>query len=340
MHGPIRSVGVILAFAALTVPAAAPGQTVQYAYDAAGRLSVVADPRGDLAVYQYDAVGNLLSIQRIDVGDVPDAVVIAYVTPDVGSRGSTVSIFGKGFGATAAANVVAFNDVESTVLAASPTRLIARVPADATTGPIRVATPLGVATSKVFRVLGALSVAPAAAVVPPGGTVRFVVSGDTAEGVRWSVDRVAGGNAQRGTISADGVYVAPVSAPVGGVNVTATSVVDAAAEATAHVTVVAARPLFVTAEPLAVGIPSASRQMVVTATASVGVSANTAFAIAAPVALGVAPVVSGLSPSTAVRGETVHLVIVGTGFEAATDLVTSADSSGGAVHDQNVLIVR
>jgi hypothetical protein len=369
MHGPIRSLGLIVALALLGGPAVASGQTVQYAYVAAGRLSVVADPRGDLAVYQYDAVGNLLSIRRIDVGEVPDAVVIAYVTPEVGSPGSIVSIFGKGFGATADANVVAFNDAETAVLAASPTRLIVRVPPEATTGPIRVATPLGVATSAPFRVLGALRIIPATAVVAPRGTVRFTVAGDAAVGVRWSVDRIVGGDSQHGTISAEGVYVAPATPPPGGVDVTAASLVDAAAEATAHVSIVAARPLSVTARPLAVVIAAPMATL----------------AAAAPVALRIAPVILGISPSSAARGETVRLVIVGTAFEGATglelrtaagpdttlvarDLVIAAEgheasadvtipldapigprvvrivtplgSSAGAVHAENVFLVR
>jgi hypothetical protein len=320
MHGPIRSVGPSLAAALLAVPSAAPGQTVQYAYDAAGRLSVVADPRGDLAVYQYDAVGNLLSIQRIGVGNVPDAVVIAHVTPGVASRGATVSLFGKGFGATADGNAVTFNGAPAAVLTASPTRLTVRVPANATTGPIHLTTPLGTAASQLFHVLGALIVMPPTAVVAPRGTVRFMASGDGVLGVRWSVDRVAGGDAQRGTISGDGVYVAPQTLPPAGVRVTATSVVDPALEATAHVSIVASRPLFVAAEPLVVAFPTPSPHVQLTTTASVGVATNTAFAVAAPVALRVAPVILRVAPSTATPGETVRLVVTGAGFDGATRL--------------------
>ena len=191
MSSPIRHVGPSLAAAVLVVPCTAPGQTVHYAYDAAGRLSVVADPRGDLAVYEYDAVGNLLSIQRIAVSDVSDHVVIAHVTPHAAARGAVVSIFGKGFGGSADANVVTFNGVDAAVLTASPTRLTVRVPAGASTGPIHLTTPLGTATSAVFQILGNLTVAPVTAVVAPGGSVRFMASGDGAHGVRWSLYRPA-----------------------------------------------------------------------------------------------------------------------------------------------------
>ena len=40
MHGSIRRVGPGLAAVLVAVPSGAPGQTVHYAYDAAGRLSV------------------------------------------------------------------------------------------------------------------------------------------------------------------------------------------------------------------------------------------------------------------------------------------------------------
>jgi IPT/TIG domain-containing protein/RHS repeat protein len=305
MHGPIRSVGPALAVALLGLPLAASGQAVQYAYDAAGRLSVVADPRGDLAVYDYDAVGNLLSIRRIGVADVADAVVIVHVAPEVASRGATVSIFGKGFGATADANALTFNGAPAAVLTASATRLTARVPANATTGPIRLGTPLGVATSRTFRVLGALSVTPPSAVIAPRGSIRFfAASSDSAGGVRWSVDRVPGGDAQRGTITTDGLYVAPDTLPLAGVRVMATSLLDPALEATAHVTMITSRPLFVAADPLVVDV----------------VATNTAFAIAAPLAVRVAPVILSLTPSAAAPGETIRLVITGAGFDNATRL--------------------
>ena len=287
----------------IAAPTASPGQLAHYAYDAAGRLSVVADPRGDLAVYQYDAVGNLLSIQRIDVGTIPDSVVIAHVSPGVAPRGATVSLFGKGFGSFASANAVSFNDVPAAVLTASSTRLTVRVPPGATTGPIRLTTPLGSATSPVFHVLGALSVTPSTAVVAPGGSVAFSVVGNDASSVRWSVDRVVGGDAERGTISVDGLYVAPQTLAPTGVRVTATSVIDPTMEATARVSMLTSRPFFVAAESI-----------------SVGVRTSAGFAMAAPLALRVAPVILAVMPSAAARGETISLSVGGTGFEGATRL--------------------
>jgi RHS Repeat/IPT/TIG domain len=320
MHGPIRSVGPALAVAVLSLPLAASGQAVHYAYDAAGRLSVVADPRGDLAVYDYDAVGNLLSIRRIGVADVADAVVIVHVAPEVASRGATVSIFGKGFGATADANALTFNGAPAAVLTASATRLTAQVPANATTGPIRLSNPLGVAMSRTFHVLGALSVTPPSAVIAPRGSIRFAASSESAGGVRWSVDRVPGGDAQRGTITTDGLYVAPDTLPLAGVRVMATSLLDPALEATAGVTMITSRPLFVAADPLVVDVRALSPLVTLTTATSVGIAANTAFAIAAPLAVRVAPVILSLMPSAAAPGETIRLVITGAGFDNATRL--------------------
>jgi YD repeat-containing protein len=319
MHGAIRRLSSSLA-ALLAIPSAAAAQTVHYAYDAAGRLSVVADPRGDVAVYHYDAVGNVLSIQRIAVGDLADALVIAHVTPAVAPRGAIVSLFGKGFAATVEANAVSFNDVPATVLSASPTRLTVRVPSTATTGPIHLATPRGAAASPVFHVLDALTLTPATAVVAPRGSVRFMVADDGTSGVRWSVDRIAGGDAQRGTISADGLYTAPATLPLLGVRVMATSVIDPAVEATAHVSMIGSRPLFVAAEPRVVAFPAPAPRAEVTAVVSIGLATSAAFTMARPVALRVAPVILGLTPLAAARGETLRLLLTGAGFDGATRL--------------------
>jgi len=300
MHGPVRRAGCLLAVALLLLPADTPGQTIHYAYDAAGRLSVVADSRGDLAVYDYDAVGNLLSIRRIAVADVADTVVIATVNPSAATRGAIVSVFGKGFGAAAATNAVAFNGGVGEVLGASPTRLTVRVPANATTGAIRVTTPFGTATSPPFRILDILTIAPPTVVVAPRGRVTFSASGD----VRWSVDRVPGGDAQRGTISRDGVYVAPETLPQAGARVIATSLIDAALEASARVTMITSRPLFVVADALGVAFRLP----------------DTAFVAATPMSLRVAPVILGLTPSSAARGETTRVGLTGIGFAGATRL--------------------
>lgn len=73
-----------------------------------------------------------------------------------------------------------------------------------------------------------------------GETLNFsaAVSSATNTSVNWSVNGVTGGNAQAGTISADGIYTAPIDLPTGGtVQVTATSQADASKSASAGVMV-------------------------------------------------------------------------------------------------------
>ena len=298
---------VAVAALLLLVPSAVTPQTVQYAYDAAGRLSVVADARGDLAVYDYDAVGNLLSIRRVAVAGAPEAVVIALVSPAAARRGATVSIFGKGFATTPSANTVAFNGAHADVLSATATRLTVTVPAAAVSGPVGVTSPSGAATSPTsFRVLGALAITPPTAVVTPGATVSFTASGEGVDAVRWSVDGLVGGDPRHGTITGDGLYLAPPSLPPDGARIDATSLDDPAIQATARVTMLPSRPLFVVARD-AVGV---------------GVAAPMAptFAMAPALTLAVAPIVLGVAPPEGARGATVRMTVSGAGFAGATRL--------------------
>lgn len=114
-----------------------------YLYDDLGRLKAVLTPSGDAAIYNYDAAGNIVSITRQ-----PSTVVsILEFTPDKGSAGSSVTIYGTGFSLTPAQNIVLFNGAAATVAASSATQLIVAVPAGATTGPITVSTPHGTAVT-------------------------------------------------------------------------------------------------------------------------------------------------------------------------------------------------
>ena len=73
-----------------------------------------------------------------------------------------------------------------------------------------------------------------------GETLPFTatVSNSTNISVTWSVNGVTGGSIQAGTISADGLYMAPADLPQGGtVQVTATSHADSTKFATASVTI-------------------------------------------------------------------------------------------------------
>jgi hypothetical protein len=85
-----------------------------------------------------------------------------------------------------------------------------------------------------------VSVTPTSGSVLLGNTLNFAatVSNTANTAVTWSVNGIAGGSAQTGTISTNGVYTAPGDLPSGGsVQVTATSQADTAVSATAGVTI-------------------------------------------------------------------------------------------------------
>ena len=196
---------IALLWLVLTAPTAA-AQTgpVQYGYDELGRLVIVADGAGNTAIYNYDAVGNLLSIERIDPGQL-GAIAIVKITPTQGKVGSAVSIFGKGFGATPAQNTVSFSGGVATVTSASPTRLRVTVPSTAQDGPITVTAPAGSATSaQSFRVIGLLAITPTDPSISAGASRQFSAAGPggSTVPVTWAVNGVVGGNAAVGTISA------------------------------------------------------------------------------------------------------------------------------------------
>jgi YD repeat-containing protein len=108
--------------------------TVEYTYDANGRLKGVYAPSGDAAQYVYDPAGNMTQILRF----ASTSLSIVEFTPTSGPVGTQVLIYGTGFSATPANNAVTFNGVAATVSAATANKLTATVPSGATTGPIGV----------------------------------------------------------------------------------------------------------------------------------------------------------------------------------------------------------
>src|SRR5262245_25072725 len=145
---------------------------ITYVYDRIGRLIGVVDPGGDTAVYHYDAVGNLTRISRHSSA----LVSIIDFNPGAGPAGTVVTIFGTGFDATPGANTVTFTGTVATISSASPTELVAIVPAGATTGVIAVTSPAGSATSSTPFVLTTSTGAPVITsftpkVATPGTTV-------------------------------------------------------------------------------------------------------------------------------------------------------------------------
>src|SRR6266478_3193636 len=138
------------------------GASIQYAYDALGRLTTVVDPSGNVATYNYDAVGNLLSITRSTSS--PSALAIFGFSPAQGSVGQTVVIQGQNFSTTPSANTVQFNGTAATVTAATANSLSVAVPAAATTG--RISVTVGTATANSSSNFTVLSVPVITAVTP------------------------------------------------------------------------------------------------------------------------------------------------------------------------------
>lgn len=156
------------------------GGPVTYVYDELGRLVSASTPT-ETAVYKYDAVGNLLSIQRQD----SSLVTVTEFTPNGGTAGTPVTIYGTGFSATAGQNAVAFNGTAAAVTSATANEIRTSVPAGASTGVVTVTTPAGSATSAApFTVnpAGAPSISGFTPSVGPAGTL-VTVSGSNFETV-------------------------------------------------------------------------------------------------------------------------------------------------------------
>jgi YD repeat-containing protein len=336
-----RLLVLFLALVAHATLAAAQSPAIQYAYDELGRLVAVVDQQGSAAVYVYDSVGNLLSIQRFDAATLP-GVAITAVVPDRGKAGTVVSILGKGFGG-AGQNTVAFNGAAAPVTQSSSNRIVTTVPAGATTGPITVTTPLGSAISpRPFRIVGVLAVTPLTATLGAGATQQFVANegGVETTNVIWSVDGLVGGDTGVGTISSQGLYVAAVTIPSPRtVAVTATSRDDASVVASAVVTLRPPVIVFLAANPLGVQVadpglrpivasgvgvqraPDADGLTIVAAAIGVAPAVREAFAGTALVSVSLEPLITGISPSAAVRGAiNVTLTVTGSGLAGATGL--------------------
>jgi len=327
----------VVVLCALLVPGGLHAQapSVYYVYDELNRLIAVVDQHGDAATYTYDAVGNILRIDRFDAAGLAGGAAISLFTPSAGAVGSTVQVFGRGFGATIGQNSLFFNGRLTTITAAAPNRLVAIVPAGATTGPITVTAPAGSATSsRVFRVLGDVAIAPETATVRVTGHASFVATeaGARITRVRWAVNGLPGGDPALGTISADGVYMAPPVIPMPPVvTVTATHQDDASLSASATVTVLPALNLFISARPASIAAvtPPLTLDRSIGAAVSVAEASPGAvmLGMSAPVSVGIEPVVLGVSPSVAPGATTLTLTLTGRGLSGATSLVFLRDGS-------------
>jgi len=120
---------------------------VYYGYDSAGRLALVNYGNGTGIRYSYDKAGNLIGKS---VGAMPPAPQITQLSPSSGPAGTTVTIFGGSF---ETASEVDFGGAVAKIVSNGSDRLLAVVPAGATTGRVQVTTSGGTALSAgVFTV--------------------------------------------------------------------------------------------------------------------------------------------------------------------------------------------
>ena len=159
--------------------------TSHYFYDDKGRLIKVTDSSGNVAEYIYDPAGNTMEIKRYSVAGV---LAIFNFTPQQGAPGAMVTINGQMFSTAPSGNTVKFNGVVATVVSATATKLVVRVPATATTGPISVIVGANtVQTDRNFTVLPApviLSLSPR--FVARAATLSLQVNGLNLTGANYS----------------------------------------------------------------------------------------------------------------------------------------------------------
>jgi YD repeat-containing protein len=139
----------------LLVPEAR-ADNIVYAYDALGRLIQASNLDGGQAVmYEYDSVGNIASQQTVSLA----TLAISGFSGNQGAAGTQLIIDGTGFSTTPGDNVVSFNGVAATVIAASQTQLIVVVPPGATSGEVSVHTGAATVNSPApFNVTAGVSV--------------------------------------------------------------------------------------------------------------------------------------------------------------------------------------
>jgi YD repeat-containing protein len=260
------------------------GGTTTYVYDDNGRLHAVISPSGEAVVYEYDAAGNITAIRRLAA----DSLAILSFSPHEGLPGDQVLFTGTGFGG--GVTNVSFNGAAATIVSVTPSRVVATVPAAATTGLVTITTPTGsVSTATPFSVAG-LRITPASAAIRFGESVQFtaeVLPATLDQSVQWSVEGITGGNTNVGTISAAGVYSAP-NTRFSSLTIRATSVADGARFAEAHVRVNDPNDIqsvFAPSVSVSRGDNVGTAALAPQVTVQYGVSGNSQSALAKPIAV-------------------------------------------------------
>jgi DNA-binding beta-propeller fold protein YncE len=114
---------------------------------------------------------------------------ISSLSPNKGVVGNTIVINGAGFDPIPDANLVSFNGTNASISAASPNRLVVKVPSGATTGPVTVSSGGELSNQLTFTLLSAVDIArgfevgvaglagvPNAVVVTPSGAYAYVAT--------------------------------------------------------------------------------------------------------------------------------------------------------------------
>jgi YD repeat-containing protein len=224
MRRAVAVLALMIAWSILALPVnAQQGGTTRYVYDDAGRLQAVITPTGEAIIYQYDAAGNFTALLR----ETADTLFLIAFSPRSGAEGDRVTIVGTGFGP--GVNSVSFNGLQAQIVETTLSTIVAIVPVGATTGPITVNAVRGTATtSQSFIVRPKLDISPRSARVFLGESQQFTLTFSVQisdHNVTWSVNGVAGGNSNVGTISTTGLYTAPTAkSRAGNYTVRATSV--------------------------------------------------------------------------------------------------------------------
>jgi YD repeat-containing protein len=302
------------------------GGAVSYGYDANGRLISVTLPTGESVKYNYDPAGNITAIERLSG---PGPQIFSF-SPLFGFVDDTVSFNGNNFGTV---STVVFNGTNATVFSGNLTQITAKVPSAATTGQITVTLSNGTFTTASFSVL-AIQVTPVAISVLPNQSQQFranVPSQLSNTAVTWSVNGVNGGNSNVGTISSNGLYIAPNITTTQTFNVRATSV--ARPTAFAQATVKVSADLYQSRTAIVVGYRSEVLGGEPVASVSIlkgQISSNsqTVPIYSPPVSVTIAPSISNITPSNLARNTSNNITISGANLTGTTTLVFLNDASG------------
>ncbi|MGH7165275.1 MAG: Ig-like domain-containing protein, partial [Nitrospiraceae bacterium] len=179
--------------ASVTIPAGESSASFFVTGVSAGQVTLTAS-----AVGRQPASSNLTVTPNVPP-------TVSGFSPAAGHLGTLVTLTGTNFDPTPSGNTVKFGAVAATVLSATATQLVARVPLGAVTAALSVTTTGGtVQTATTFMVLAlsALAVTPGKATLPTGQTYPFHATGTFTDGSSLDVTaQVTWSSSNSGTLS-------------------------------------------------------------------------------------------------------------------------------------------